>query len=80
MLYGMRYMTTTLNFERIIIMTIDHIGNSSLAYDSISNVLRHKDKISHAHKVETGAPVPLEKKDTIQPSKEGLGKHIDITT
>jgi hypothetical protein len=76
----MRYMTTTLNFERIIIMTIDHIGNSSLAYDSISNVLRHKDKISHAHKVETGAPVPLEKKDTIQPSKEGLGKHIDITT
>tara|TARA_R100001224_G_scaffold90026_1_gene59165 strand:- start:837 stop:1022 length:186 start_codon:yes stop_codon:yes gene_type:complete len=59
-------------------MTIDHIGNSSLAYDSISNVLRHKDKISHAHKPETGAPVPLEKKDTVQPSKEGLGKHIDI--
>ena len=61
-------------------MTIDHIGNSSLAYVSISNVLRHKDKISHTHNPETGAPVPLEKKDTVQPSKEGLGKHIDIKT
>ena len=48
-------------------MSTDHIGNSSLAYDTISNVLRHKDKISHAHEVETGAPVPLEKKDTVQP-------------
>ena len=61
-------------------MTIDHIGNSSLAYDSISNVLRHKDKISHAHKPETGAPIPPKDRDTVQPSKEGLGKHIDITT
>ena len=61
-------------------MTIDHIGNSSLAYDAISNVLRHKDKISHAHKSETGAPIPPKDRDTVQPSKEGLGKHIDITT
>ena len=61
-------------------MTIDHTGNSSLAYDAINNVLRHKDKISHGHKLETGAPVPLTNKDTVQPSKEGLGKHIDITT
>tara|TARA_R110000824_G_scaffold80559_2_gene202635 strand:- start:792 stop:977 length:186 start_codon:yes stop_codon:yes gene_type:complete len=61
-------------------MTIDHIGNSSLAYDAISNVLRHKDKISHAHKPETGAPIPPKDRETVQPSKEGLGKHIDITT
>ena len=61
-------------------MTIDHIGNSSLAYDAISNELRHKDKISHAHKPETGAPIPPKDRDTVQPSKEGLGKHIDITT
>lgn len=61
-------------------MTIDHTGNSSLAYDAIGNVLRHKDKISHAHKPETGAPVPPKDRDTVQPSKEELGKHIDITT
>ena len=61
-------------------MTIDHIGNSSLAYDAISNVLRHKDKISHAHKPETGAPIPPKDRETVQPPKEGLGKHIDITT
>ena len=61
-------------------MSINHLGNSSLAYDTISNVLKHKDKISHGHKPETGAPVPLTNKDTVQPSKEGLGKHIDITT
>ena len=50
-------------------MTIDHTGNSSLAYDAIGNVLRHKDKISHAHKPETGAPIPPKDRDTVQPSK-----------
>lgn len=61
-------------------MSTDHIGNSSLAYDAINNVLRHKDKISHAHKPETGAPIPPKDRDTVPSAKEGLGKHIDITT
>jgi len=61
-------------------MTIYHTGNSSLAYDAIGNVLRHKDKISHAHRVGSGAPIPPKDKDTVSPAKEGLGKHIDIET
>ena len=60
-------------------MSINSISNNSQAYTVVDDVLRHKDKISHAHKPETGAPIPFESKETVKPTKEGLGKYIDIT-
>lgn len=60
-------------------MSINSISNNSQAYTVVGDVLRHKDKISHAHKPETGAPIPFESKEEVKPTKEGLGKYIDIT-
>ena len=60
-------------------MSINSISNNSQAYTVVDDVLRHKDKISHAHKPETGAPIPFESKEEVKPTKEGLGKYIDIT-
>ena len=55
-------------------MSINSISNNSQAYTVVDDVLRHKDKISHAHKPETGAPIPFESKEEVKPTKEGLGK------
>lgn len=60
-------------------MSTNSISNNSQAYTVVDDVLRHKDKISHAHKPETGAPIPFESKEEVKPTKEGLGKYIDIT-
>jgi len=60
-------------------MSTNSISNNSQAYTVVDDVLRHKDKISHAHKPETGAPIPFESKEEVKPAKEGLGKYIDIT-
>ena len=60
-------------------MSINSISNNSQAYTVVDDVLRHKDKLSHAHKPLTGAPIPFENKEEVKPTKEGLGKYIDIT-
>jgi len=67
-------------------MSIDHIGHSSLAKDTIyrsdGTVKMHENKVSHGHKVQTNAPVPpVEKADFLQPTgdkSKSIGKLIDI--
>ena len=65
-------------------MSINHIGHTPLSKDTIyrsdGTVKMHDDKISHAHKVQTNAPVPpVEKADFLQPTPtKKPGQLIDI--
>ncbi len=67
-------------------MSIDHIGTSTLlkhpVYSPSGDLIVHKSKISHAHRAQSGVPVPpIERADFLQPTKDNsksIGKLIDI--
>jgi hypothetical protein len=67
-------------------MSIDHIGTSTLlkhpVYSPSGDLVLHDNKISHAHRAQSGVPVPpIERADFLQPTKDNsksIGKLIDI--
>lgn len=67
-------------------MSIDHIGTSTLLkhpiYSPSGDLVFHDNKISHAHRAQSGVPVPpIDRADFLQPTKDNsksVGKLIDI--
>ena len=67
-------------------MSIDHIGTSTLlkhpVYSPSGDLVLHDNKISHAHRAQSGVPVPpIDRADFLQPTKDNsksIGKLIDI--
>ena len=67
-------------------MSIDHIGTSTLlkhpVYSPSGDLIVHESKLSHAHRAQSGVPVPpVDKADFLQPTKDNsksIGKLIDI--
>ena len=67
-------------------MSIDHIGTSTLLkhpiYSPSGDLVLHDNKISHAHRAQSGVPVPpIDRADFLQPTKDNsksIGKLIDI--
>ena len=67
-------------------MSIDHIGTSTVlkhpVYSPSGDLVLHDNKISHAHRAQSGVPVPpVDRADFLQPTKDNsksIGKLIDI--